>query len=793
MTNYMGKIFQQYETIVAYDCSGSTSSSYSDTTFYHLKTQTIVKDLDPLNTLFLRWDHDLNVISKEDLEEINIKKKGFGGTSPIKLYEYIKNIKFKGNLIFISDGQIDEAYVQNCSDTLKDWKFNMINIYLIYTGGPVNESVSCTLTRDSPHEINIYKKDCYNEPTIISVTKEDFKFVYNIETINTIEEFQYQVETIKNVLFSVNSGTGGNKILHDKLVALKNRLIKFESKSFTGKTNNPVSKLIDSFEEQNPSLNYLEGVWKMYFKDEVDDDDWKKTIDKFISWCAGGLSSIFDRNKVPNREINKLITPIPNIENVEILEEKVEDFKISCPINLTDSTNIIILMKKTSVNVFLNLSTEERDSLINCPLNALNNKDILNYIKSLFDCAISIEAYKELVEHGISDKSPLTRKEIFGGLCLGKDKSHVAATNSTLRYILTGGKSLGNIDLWFANIYFLIKRGYIEHLKEYLPIFEEHMKFRLLNSKSYMCLSGLPTYPTYSVPLGLAMWCSIMVTTSTLSLIKNPKNDPLRMHLSYSLEIIEILNILNIIVPDNIFEHINRLKILRIFLKEIKRGKNESFKLTNLIDALFYNAIEAIGLWILIDGVPSKDQIDNVKSQLPTICQNFSNVDIMYIFKLCNSNKTESDIYLPYNYISSKNKFINTQNWNFTNDIPCISVPVCPHTCRPYYTITDKGIEKVWSTKALEIYGVNLFSTNNFFGSYVFQNKKYPSKSNFLIYLFKYYYTRDKKTLPICIDQFVDEVYDDYENIMIKISPSDFADRWEKSNHINVRRQMELN
>ena len=73
---------------------------------------------------------------------------------------------------------------------------------------------------------------------------------------------------------------------------------------------------------------------------------------------------------------------------------------------------------------------------------------------------------------------------------------------------------------------------------------EEHLKYRLLNSKSYMSLSGLPTYPTYSVQLGLALWCSVMATTSNLSLMKNPKNDPIRFHLSYSLDIIELLNIL---------------------------------------------------------------------------------------------------------------------------------------------------------------------------------------------------------------------------------------------------------
>ena len=789
--------YSVYENIVAYDCSGSTDKSFGDTKFYHTKTQDIVNNLNIKTTLFIRWDDNYNIISKEDLREINMRQKGYGGTSPVKLFEFIKHINYKGNLIFISDGQIDDSTANRCSNILFECVFSKVNIHLIYTGGNINESVSCAMIRNSPHDIKIYKnREYYNNPIVISVTNEDFDFVNNLETISTIEKFMEQKDILKNVLFSVNTGTKGNMILHAKLVELKNKLIKIESKSFAKNINDPVSRLIDSFEKQELSLSILDEVWKMYYSiDDNDDDDvedWKKLIDKFISWCSGSLSNAFDRNKISNREAKAIITPVFPSENIQILEEQIDNLKITCPITLSDSTNIIILMKITDVNVFNNLPTDVKDSLINCPLNALKNDDILNYIKSLFDCAISIEAYKELVEHGISDSSPLTRDDIFGGLCLGKDKSHVNATNSTLRYILTGGKSLGNIDLWFAILYFLVKRGHVEHLKEYLPAFEEHMKFRLLKSKSYMCLSGLPSFPVYSVPLGLAMWCSIMATTSDLSLMKNASFDPLRMHLAYSLDIIELLNILNISAPNNLIEHINRLKILRIFLQKIKKGKDEALKLKNQVEALFYNAIETSELWVFIDGTPSEDQINKVKSRLPKVCENFSNTDIKYILDICDSNKAESDIYIPYRYTARKNIITNTKTWEFTNDVPSNTINICPETCRPYYNVADKnGFKSTWLDQAIKIYGYNLFSTDNFYGRYISEHKKYPSKSKFLNYIFLYYYTRGKITLPICVETFVDEVLDDYQDIMINISPADFAERWTKSIYINARIEME--
>jgi len=800
MSIFLKTNYSNYENLVAYDCSHSTSPSCSgfDTSFYHSKTQSIVKHLNSSNTLFIRWDDKHTVISKIDLEEINKKKKGFNATSPVSLLKFIKEIGFKGNLIFISDGQISDNCVQNCSEILSDWKFNSVNVYLIYTGGTVNESVSCALTRESTHKIEVYKnRESYSYPDIITVNENDLKTVYNVELINTIEEFLNQKETLKNVLISINMGTNGNKVLHSKLVELKNRLVKSESNSFKKNDDDPVSRLIKSFDKHNPSLVELDNVWKMYYKiedgDDRDENDWKKLIDKFISWCAGSLLKAFDRNKISNREASAVSEPVIPSESVNILEEKLEDLKLSCPITLSEysSSNMIILMKRNGSSVFDDLPTNLRDSLINCPLNALRNNEILIYIKSLLDCVISIEAYKELVDYGISDKSPLTREEIFGGLCLGKDKSHVQATNSTLRYILTGGKSLGNIDLWFAVIYFIIKRGYADHLIDHLPIVEEHLKYRLLNSNSYMCLSGLPTYPTYSVPLGLALWCSVMATTSNLSLMKNAKNDPIRLHLSYSLDIIELLNILNINVPTKLLVHINRLKTLRNFLLEVKKGKDQTFKLKNLVDALFYNAIETSNLWILIDGEVSDEQISKVKCQLPNVCKELSNTEIKDILELCDSNKAEADIYIPYNFEIKPYVKCIAKNWTFGKDIPYYKVNISPKTCRPYYNIIENGIKKTWLDNAIEIYGYTIFSTNNFFGNYVFQNKKYPTKEEFFNYIFMYYFTRNKKTLPICIEQFVDEVFTDYEDILKSIEEKEFAKRWNESIYKHIRENME--
>ena len=84
-----------------------------------------------------------------------------------------------------------------------------------------------------------------------------------------------------------------------------------------------------------------------------------------------------------------------------------------------------------------------------------------------------------------------------------------------------------------------------------------------------------------------------------------------------------------------------------------------------------------------------------------------------------------------------------------------------------------------------------LFCSNSDFSNYIFQKQKYPTKSEFLNYLFLYHHTRNIKTLPLCINQFIDEVFNEYKNIISTISHSVFAERWQKSINKDVRMKME--
>ena len=91
--NFSKQQYENDEYLMGYDCSGSTGIGFRDSNvnFYHLKTQDIENNIlnDKTNVTRIRWDHCITKITKKDLEEINKKRIGFGGTNPEVLVDYI--------------------------------------------------------------------------------------------------------------------------------------------------------------------------------------------------------------------------------------------------------------------------------------------------------------------------------------------------------------------------------------------------------------------------------------------------------------------------------------------------------------------------------------------------------------------------------------------------------------------------------------------------------------------------------------------------------------------------------
>jgi len=211
------------------------------------------------------------------------------------------------------------------------------------------------------------------------------------------------------------------------------------------------------------------------------------------------------------------------------------------------------------------------------------------------------------------------------------------------------------------------------------------------------------------------------------------------------------------------------------------------FDIKNRIDALKYKAINVCGKWIFLDGKRDEEKIAEVRKELPLSCSDLTIDEIIHIFNLCDSNKAESDIYLPFDYKPDNIVCESTKNWHYDENTPKTTVNISINTCRPFYRLKE---EIVWKDEAVKIYG-NFMSLDNMFGNYISLNSIYPSKKSFLIYISEQYIRKGISTLPICIEQFVDEIFEDHEHILRMLEQEEFKRRWDASVEIKKRIQIE--
>lgn len=98
------------------------------------------------------------------------------------------------------------------------------------------------------------------------------------------------------------------------------------------------------------------------------------------------------------------------------------------------------------------------NNVIDNPLNAFNYPEFIAAIAAHLDVAISLEGYQESFKAGVPmTKSPISNCDLCGAITFGFDKEHAKVTDCTIANLLSQGKSLGNINLWYAVIYFIVK------------------------------------------------------------------------------------------------------------------------------------------------------------------------------------------------------------------------------------------------------------------------------------------------------------------------------------------------
>jgi hypothetical protein len=96
------------------------------------------------------------------------------------------------------------------------------------------------------------------------------------------------------------------------------------------------------------------------------------------------------------------------------------------------------------------------DDIAACPLRLLNYPELKAKLKARLSNFVGVMGIKANFKQDLY-KNPFTQNRLLGGIPLGTHKSHVKVGNFTLAKLISGGKIIGNMNLYYSLIWHLIK------------------------------------------------------------------------------------------------------------------------------------------------------------------------------------------------------------------------------------------------------------------------------------------------------------------------------------------------
>lgn len=830
--------------LIAYDSSGSTCGH----PMYHQQTQKIIAELGARmeRAIIFQWCDQGKLISWSDLNILNTKMRGGGGTDPVCVANYICDTNFTGDMVLITDGEVSASNIDRTDSLLCRRSFRSVAVHLIETGGVVNMSVSCPFTRNSPHTIVRYAADPAQEdnsgplvynPSLTSweafarpreahaiaqivtrLSDEDIAALDNIRRVNTVSEYLAAADMIERTVVARTMGKTGDPTLRDTILAMKKRIL-VEDASIYGESET-ATHLYDALGRRDTAqaLVFASDMTREYYGDDAaDGKSWSARINRLISMCEGALRGVFDLSGIHNairtdrarRAATLYAVDVNDVPITQTVDDDVTAESFTCPITMDEEHDVVVLMANDCKSVLAGIDKTIVDAVIDCPLNALNYPIVIDRLKAKIDHPISLRAYKDARDFGTPIvTSPFTRRAVNGGLCLGASKEHCAATSWSLAHVIGGGKKLGNLDLWFAVVWLLVERGTFPYLTTLLPSFRAHMRYRLQNRMTYLSLTGLPELPTSYVKLSVAVW--YVFASGALGL--SARRQAIRAHLFHTDALAGLVRLAGYDLPAGTEAYAARLRGVARALASVKKPNgrnafhNRVMALTQAcvrVDVESSAVRDAVRLretqcdaWIPVDGPASETQIAAVMAEFASrgfdgLCAD----DLRLIAQLVHPSKSMGDIDVPFETLAAVPPTSPPLiEWAYGSHVPA-HVTICPATCRPYY---NPQPSVTWREACQTTFGIaaeQTISLNEQYGVFVLRYKMYPTRDEFLLFLYNRYVVHGTQhhTLPAHIDQYVSEVFAEYAPIVSSLPAEMFVRRWLASRSIETRVEREKN
>ncbi|CAL6113701.1 Conserved_hypothetical protein [Hexamita inflata] len=820
--------------LFAHDFSGSTSGA----TEYHTVARQLLESL-PNETKFVLWDDKFEFVDRAKIINVINSHQGRGGTYPTQIVKACEQINFSGELIILTDG--DVSNVDEADQLIQQLGMNFTKVTVHIVNRNPNISVCAPFIRQCPHEIMLHKNAEVQK--LAQVTDEDRKVIDIMQTVITEDHFNQIYDTLHAVIQAATIGTNGDPTLRDKVILMRERIVKNKAKVVPKSLNEFESKILEKNIDE--AVNIMKDMYKEYYGED-DITSFEGKMSRLINMCSGRLRNQFDLGVIASQRA--ATAQNADAAGAEVLTEEQANNQnlkqlLMCPITLGEASDLVLLIKAPDTPLLGLLDKYQVEECINNPLNAFKFPDFIKAIADHLDVYISLEAYKESFNADMPlTNSPITGSALCGALAFGENNEYAKVTDYTLAVLLAGGKLMGNINLWFAVIYFIIRgnpklqksllpeedsvietksvytieviqnvHSHAERLGEMLPLFQKHMTWRLLNRKTFASLSGLSQFVVTKMHIAPAIWHILH------SCLLNPSTqaDSLRLHISHVDRFLDLLNLVNYSVDTRVLKHSLRLKAMLQLLGATKEQSSgcSSFETLGLYVKALSQKAEVINHenirdeikekeypvhLVLLDGAASEEQNTEVLKKLPYAARSLSVKEITGLFAMVNPQKSASDIKLDYNWVAPELVPVQAQ-WTvstYTTEeqlrISSLRVPICAKTARPFAIVNNDA----WQVAAEKCFGPldGVIHTTRWFGQFIAKYKFYPTQEEFLVYLWNRvvkYGSKQKQALPTSVMNTLRTDFADHKELMDTITAEEFAQRWNDSLSLEKRQQIE--
>ncbi len=101
--------------------------------------------------------------------------------------------------------------------------------------------------------------------------------------------------------------------------------------------------------------------------------------------------------------------------------------------------------------LFVGVEKNIVDDISACPLRILNYPEVKAKLKARLSNYMGVKYADKFM------KNPFTQNKLLGAIPLGCHKSHVTVGNYTIAKMISDGKILGNLNMFYAAIWYIIK------------------------------------------------------------------------------------------------------------------------------------------------------------------------------------------------------------------------------------------------------------------------------------------------------------------------------------------------